>query len=118
MECPARFAQADGKRWRSLDRLDRTPHEFERPARPRGSGGVPGRARSSSRRGARGGDLQYHQHGRYSAAGAIAAATGVRRFVYVSTILVNDTCGTQFREDDQLASRGVYGESKAAAEAG
>lgn len=50
-----------------------------------------------------------------------AAATGVRRFVYVSTILVNGTCTdgrAPFREDDQLAPRGIYGESKAAAEAG
>jgi UDP-glucose 4-epimerase len=50
-----------------------------------------------------------------------AAATGVRRFVYVSTILVNGTCTdgrAPFREDDDLAPRGVYGISKAAAEAG
>ena len=50
-----------------------------------------------------------------------AAAAGVRRFVYVSTILVNgsSTDGrAPFREDDIPAPRGVYGNSKAAAEAG
>jgi UDP-glucose 4-epimerase len=43
------------------------------------------------------------------------------RFIFVSTILVNgsctDGCGP-FREDDIPAPRGVYGKSKAAAEAG
>jgi nucleoside-diphosphate-sugar epimerase len=50
-----------------------------------------------------------------------AAAAGVRRFVYVSTILVNGsrTDGrAPFREDDTFAPRGVYGMSKAAAESG
>jgi UDP-glucose 4-epimerase len=50
-----------------------------------------------------------------------AAAAGVRRFVHVSTILVNgsNTDGrAPFREDDIPAPRGVYGNSKAAAEAG
>jgi UDP-glucose 4-epimerase len=50
-----------------------------------------------------------------------AAAAGVRRFVHVSTILVNgsSTDGrAPFREDDIPAPRGVYGNSKAAAEAG
>jgi UDP-glucose 4-epimerase len=50
-----------------------------------------------------------------------AAAAGVRRFVHVSTILVNgnSTDGrAPFREDDIPAPRGVYGSSKAAAESG
>jgi UDP-glucose 4-epimerase len=50
-----------------------------------------------------------------------AAAAGVRRFVHVSTILVNgsNTDGrAPFREDDLPAPRGVYGISKAAAESG
>jgi UDP-glucose 4-epimerase len=50
-----------------------------------------------------------------------AAAAGVRRFVHVSTVLVNgsSTDGrAPFREDDIPAPRGVYGNSKAAAEAG
>jgi UDP-glucose 4-epimerase len=50
-----------------------------------------------------------------------AAAAGVRRFVYVSTILVNGSCTdgrAPFREDDHFAPRGVYGMSKAAAESG
>jgi nucleoside-diphosphate-sugar epimerase len=50
-----------------------------------------------------------------------AAAAGVRRFVHVSTILVNgsSTDGrAPFREDDIPAPRGVYGNSKAAAESG
>ena len=48
-----------------------------------------------------------------------AAATGVRQFVHLSTILVNGSCTdglTPFREDDIPAPRGVYGISKAAAE--
>jgi UDP-glucose 4-epimerase len=50
-----------------------------------------------------------------------AAAAGVRRFIHVSTILVNgsSTDGrAPFREDDIPAPRGVYGNSKAAAESG
>jgi len=50
-----------------------------------------------------------------------AEAAGVRRFVHVSTILVNgnSTDGrAPFREDDIPAPRGVYGSSKAAAESG
>ena len=50
-----------------------------------------------------------------------AVAAGVRRFVHVSTILVNgnSTDGrAPFREDDIPAPRGVYGSSKAAAESG
>jgi len=50
-----------------------------------------------------------------------AAAAGVRRFVHGSTILVNgsSTDGrAPFREDDIPAPRGVYGNSKAAAESG
>ncbi len=45
----------------------------------------------------------------------------VRQFVYVSTTLVNGSCTdgrTPFREDDDLAPRGIYGMSKAAAETG
>jgi len=50
-----------------------------------------------------------------------AAIAGVRHFIYVSTVLVNGSCTdgrTPFREDDNLAPRGVYGISKAAAESG
>jgi UDP-glucose 4-epimerase len=50
-----------------------------------------------------------------------AAKAGVRQFIYLSTILVNgsSTDGRPpFREDDRLMPRGVYGLSKAAAEAG
>jgi nucleoside-diphosphate-sugar epimerase len=50
-----------------------------------------------------------------------AAAEGVRRFVHISTILVNGSYTNgraPFREDDIPAPRGVYGKSKAAAEAG
>jgi UDP-glucose 4-epimerase len=50
-----------------------------------------------------------------------AAKAGVRQFIYLSTILVNgaSTDGrAPFREDDLVMPRGVYGLSKAAAEAG
>ncbi|CAN7324135.1 NAD-dependent epimerase/dehydratase family protein [Bradyrhizobium sp. LjRoot220] len=50
-----------------------------------------------------------------------AAAAGVQRFVYLSTILVNGatTEGREpFREEDDLKPRGVYGMSKVAAESG
>jgi UDP-glucose 4-epimerase len=50
-----------------------------------------------------------------------SAEAGVRQFIYVSTILVNgsSTDGRPpFREDDVPMPRGVYGMSKAAAEAG
>lgn len=50
-----------------------------------------------------------------------AAKAGVRHFIYLSTILVNgaSTDGrAPFREDDPVMPRGVYGLSKAAAEAG
>ena len=50
-----------------------------------------------------------------------AAKAGVRQFIYLSTILVNgaSTDGRPpFREDDPVTPRGVYGLSKAAAEAG
>jgi len=50
-----------------------------------------------------------------------AAAAGVRHFIHVSTILVNggSTDGRgPFRESDQPAPRGIYGQTKAAAEAG
>jgi UDP-glucose 4-epimerase len=50
-----------------------------------------------------------------------AAAAGVREFIHVSTILVNgsSTDGRgPFREDDPPQPRGIYGASKAAAEAG
>jgi UDP-glucose 4-epimerase len=50
-----------------------------------------------------------------------AAKAGVRKFIYLSTILVNGTSTDDrppFREDDRLVPRGVYGASKAAAEAG
>jgi UDP-glucose 4-epimerase len=48
-----------------------------------------------------------------------AAAAGVRRFIHLSTILVNGSCSdgrAPFREDDVPAPRGAYGLSKAAAE--
>jgi UDP-glucose 4-epimerase len=50
-----------------------------------------------------------------------AAKAGVRDFIHVSTILVNgsSTDGRgPFREDDVPNPRGIYGQSKAAAEAG
>jgi UDP-glucose 4-epimerase len=50
-----------------------------------------------------------------------AAKAGVREFIHVSTILVNgsSTDGRgPFREDDMPNPRGIYGQSKAAAEAG
>ena len=50
-----------------------------------------------------------------------AAKVGVRRFIFLSTILVHGrtTDGRgPFREDDILTPQGVYGTSKAAAEAG
>jgi len=50
-----------------------------------------------------------------------AAAAGVQRFIYLSTILVNgaSTEGRgPFRDDDDPRPRGVYGMSKAAAESG
>jgi UDP-glucose 4-epimerase len=50
-----------------------------------------------------------------------AAKAGVRQFIYLSTILVNggSTDGrSPFREEDPVMPRGVYGLSKAAAEAG
>jgi UDP-glucose 4-epimerase len=50
-----------------------------------------------------------------------AAKAGVRDFIHVSTILVNgsSTDGRgPFREDDRPNPRGIYGETKAAAEAG
>jgi UDP-glucose 4-epimerase len=50
-----------------------------------------------------------------------AAKAGVRQFIYLSTILVNGSSTNDrppFREDDRLMPRGVYGLSKAAAEAG
>ena len=50
-----------------------------------------------------------------------AARAGVRRFIFVSTILVNGrtTDGRgPFSERDILTPRGVYGRSKAAAESG
>jgi UDP-glucose 4-epimerase len=50
-----------------------------------------------------------------------AAEAGVSQFIYLSTVLVNgsSTDGRPpFREDDLLIPRGVYGMSKAAAEAG
>jgi UDP-glucose 4-epimerase len=50
-----------------------------------------------------------------------AAKAGVREFIHLSTILVNgaSTNGRgPFREDDPPNPRGIYGESKAAAEAG
>ena len=50
-----------------------------------------------------------------------AAEAGVRKFIFLSTILVNGTSTEHtlpFRENDRLMPRGVYGASKAAAEAG
>jgi UDP-glucose 4-epimerase len=50
-----------------------------------------------------------------------AADAGVRHFIFVSTILVHGRSNDgrdPFREDDILTPRGIYGESKAAAEAG
>jgi UDP-glucose 4-epimerase len=50
-----------------------------------------------------------------------AANAGVREFIYISTALVNGDSTTDrapFRENDVLKPRGVYGRSKAAAEAG
>jgi UDP-glucose 4-epimerase len=50
-----------------------------------------------------------------------AASAGVRQFTYLSTVLVNgsSTAGRPpFREEDPVVPRGVYGLSKAAAEAG
>jgi UDP-glucose 4-epimerase len=50
-----------------------------------------------------------------------AAKAGVSQFIYVSTVLVNgaNTDGRPpFREEDPVMPRGVYGLSKAAAEAG
>jgi UDP-glucose 4-epimerase len=50
-----------------------------------------------------------------------AANAGVRQFIFLSTVLVhgssNDGRGA-FRENDTLKPRGIYGRSKAAAEAG
>lgn len=50
-----------------------------------------------------------------------AARAGVRQFVFVSTVLVHGRSNDgrpPFREDDVLTPRGLYGMSKAAAEAG
>jgi UDP-glucose 4-epimerase len=50
-----------------------------------------------------------------------AADAGVRQFVFVSTVLVHGRTNNDrapFREDDALTPRGLYGMSKAAAEAG
>ncbi|WP_043160843.1 NAD-dependent epimerase/dehydratase family protein [Bradyrhizobium sp. Ai1a-2] len=50
-----------------------------------------------------------------------AAKAGVKRFIFVSTMLVNGSCTDDrapFRETDELAPRGVYGVSKAEAELG
>ncbi len=50
-----------------------------------------------------------------------AAAAGVQRFIYLSTILVNGATSEgrgPFREDDDPKPRGVYGLSKAVAESG
>ncbi|MBW7963507.1 NAD-dependent epimerase/dehydratase family protein [Bradyrhizobium sp. BR 10261] len=50
-----------------------------------------------------------------------AATAGVRRFVFLSTALVHGSSNegrAPFSEEDTLAPRGVYGMSKAAAEAG
>jgi UDP-glucose 4-epimerase len=50
-----------------------------------------------------------------------AASAGIAHFIFLSTVLVNGS-GTDgrppFREDDRIVPRGVYGASKAAAEAG
>ena len=50
-----------------------------------------------------------------------AAAAGVRQFIFVSTVLVHGRCNDwrePFSEDDILTPRGLYGMSKAEAEAG
>jgi nucleoside-diphosphate-sugar epimerase len=50
-----------------------------------------------------------------------AAKAGVKRFIFVSTMMVNGSCTDErapFRETDELAPRGVYGVSKAEAELG
>ncbi|MGF6311160.1 UDP-glucose 4-epimerase [Bradyrhizobium sp. i1.8.4] len=50
-----------------------------------------------------------------------AAAAGIRDFIFVSTILVHGRSNygrPPFREDDVLTPRGLYGNSKAAAEVG
>lgn len=50
-----------------------------------------------------------------------AADAGVRHFIFLSTVLVHGRSSDgrpAFREDDNLTPRGVYGMSKAAAEAG
>ncbi|MBR1129989.1 NAD-dependent epimerase/dehydratase family protein [Bradyrhizobium iriomotense] len=50
-----------------------------------------------------------------------AAAAGVRQFIFVSTVLVHGRSNegrAPFSEDDTLTPRGLYGMSKAAAEAG
>ena len=50
-----------------------------------------------------------------------AAEVGVGRFIFVSTVLVHGRSNNgraPFREDDTLTPRGLYGMSKAAAEAG
>jgi UDP-glucose 4-epimerase len=49
-----------------------------------------------------------------------AADVGVGRFIFVSTVLVHGRSnnGAPFRENDTLTPRGLYGMSKAAAEAG
>jgi UDP-glucose 4-epimerase len=96
-------------------------HGLAGRARRRRGGGASGRACASPRREGAGeiyravnteGTLQLAR---------CAAAAGVRRFIHVSTILVNgsSTDGrAPFREDDIRAPRGVYGNSKAAAESG
>ena len=50
-----------------------------------------------------------------------AAEAGVKRFIFVSTMLVNGSCTDgrgPFRENDEFSPRGVYGLSKAEAEIG
>jgi UDP-glucose 4-epimerase len=50
-----------------------------------------------------------------------AATVGVRQFIFVSTVLVHGRSNdgrSPFSEDDTLTPRGLYGMSKAAAEAG
>ena len=50
-----------------------------------------------------------------------AANAGVKRFIFVSTMLVNGSCTdgrAPFRENDEFSPRGVYGLSKAEAELG
>lgn len=50
-----------------------------------------------------------------------AVRAGVKKFLYVSTILVNGSCTDgrpPFREHDEFAPRGIYGVSKAEAEIG